>query len=482
MIALARYGAAAACITAVFLLVGAAGALLRREDGAAAFLATALLTVFAAGAIYLGLRNVKAQLDRVSSFGLLVLLWLGLPVIAAFPIAATTPLTFLQSWFEAVSAFTTTGGGSIHDVDALPRATLGWLLTMQWIGGLLTLVGFVAVLGPAGVGGLPDHAARSHLLRRSGATSLTDALRQVLPVYLGATLLCTVALYAVGVRAFDALGLAGAALSTGSLLPDADGITAYGEFAVKLVLMLFMLIGGTSILWHRMILTRRLRLALGQQENLGVLLVSLAIGILAAAGWYATPVGSQSLPLALEDGLFTGIALVTTTGIEPHAGAFSALPLSLVLLAVFIGGASFSSAGGIKMYRAGAMSVQGLLELERLVHPSAVHPRRLGQQSISMQMMKAIWLCFGVACSVIAALTVAIAPAMPSFEAALVAIVAAISNAGPVYYAGWAEGVVWPDWTVLPAYAQLILAFAMILGRLEILVVLGLAHFALWRR
>ena len=482
MIALARYGAAAACVMAAFLLAAAAGALLRGESGAAAFLATALLTVFGSGAVYLGLRNLRAKLDRLSSFALLLVLWLGLPVIAAFPIAATTSLTFLQSWFEAVTAFTTTGGGLIHQIDALPRATLGWLLTLQWVGGLLTLVGFVAVLAPAGVGGLPDHAARSHLLRQSEATSISDALRQVLPVYFGATVLCAIVLYAVGVRAFDALGLAGAALSTGSLLPDPDGMTAYGHFAVKLVMMLFMLVGGTSILWHRMILTRRFRLALGQQENLAVLLVSLLVGILAAANWYETPIGRQSLPLALEDGLFTGIGLVTTTAIEPHAGAIAALPLSLVLVIVFVGGASFSSAGGIKLYRAGAMALQSSLELERLVHPNAVHPRRLGQQSISMQMMKAIWLCFGVACSMIAALTAAIAPAMPSFEAALVAVVSAISNAGPIYYAGWAENVVWPDWTALPVYAQLILAIAMILGRLEILVVLGLAHFAAWRR
>ncbi|MBS7542618.1 potassium transporter TrkG [Ancylobacter oerskovii] len=482
MIALARYGAAAACVMATFLLAAAIGALLRREDGAAAFLATALLTVFGAGAVYLGLRNLTAQLDRLSSFALLLVLWLGLPLIAAFPIAATTPLTFAQAWFEAISAFTTTGGGSVHDISSLSRSTLGWLLTLQWTGGLLTLVGFVAVLGPAGVGGLPDHAERSHLLRRSGATSVSDAMRQVLPFYLGATAICTVMLYATGVGVFDALGLAGAALSTGSLMPDADGMAAYGPFAVKLVMMLFMLVGGTSILWHRMILSRRFRLALGQQENLGVVLVSLAIGILAAAGWYATPVGGQSLALALEDGLFTGIALVTTTAIEPHAGAFAALPLALVLAVVFVGGASFSSAGGIKMYRAAAMAVQASLELERLVHPNAVHPRRLGQQSISMQMMKAIWLCFGVACSMVAILTAAVAPAMPSFEAALVAVVAAISNAGPVYYADWSQTAVWPDWIALPAYAQIILALAMILGRLEILVVLGLAHFALWRR
>lgn len=482
MIAVARHTALAAGAMAGFLLVSALVALLRGEPGADVFLMTALLTIFGAGAVYLSVRNRRGRLTRLSSYSLIVLLWVGIPLIAAFPIAATTPMGPLEAWLEAVSAFTTSGAVQIHSFEDTPRATLAWLLTLQWAGGLLTLIGMVAVLAPAGVGGLPDRTARAALLGPSEAAAIDDALHQVLPIYLGATIICTLTLFAVGVRGFDALGLAGAALSTGGLLPDADGVAAYGTYAVKLVLMVFMLIGGTSVLWHRMILTRRFRLAFGQIENIAVLLVCAVLGIISAAIWFDTPLGGQSLPLALEDGMFTAISLVTTTGIEPHAGAFTTLPLTLVMLVVFVGGASFSTSGGIKMYRVGMMTLQGFFELERLVHPHEVHTRRLGQQNVTLQMMKAIWICFGVACTVIGALTAAIAPAMPSFEAAFVAIMAAMTNAGPIYAAGWQDGAVWPEWGALPAYAQIIVAVAMILGRLEILVVLGLANFALWRR
>ncbi|QFR32441.1 TrkH family potassium uptake protein [Ancylobacter sp. TS-1] len=482
MIAVARHSALTAGVMAWFLLIAALVALFRNEPGADVFFATALLTVFGAGAVHLAVRNRGGRLDRRGAYGLLVVIWLGVPTIAAFPIAATTSLGPMHAWLEAVSAFTTTGPVQIHGIADVPRATLGWLLTLQWAGGLLTLLGFVAVLGPAGIGGLPDRSARANLRGVTEQTALDDALRLVLPVYLGATLLCTAMLFAVGVGLFDALGLAGAALSTGGMLPDADGIAAYGHFAVKAVLIVFMLVGGTSILWHRMLLSRRLRMALGQYENMALLALCLVVGIAAAAIGFRTPGSVLSLPLALEDGMFTAVSLVTTTGIEPHGGAFASLPLALVITLVFIGGASFSTAGGIKIYRAGTMALQSYLELERLVHPHAVHPRRLGQQSVTLQMMKAIWIMFGVACTAIAGLTVAIAPAMPSFESAFVAIVSALSNVGPVYAVAWQPGVAWPDWGALPAYAQLILALAMILGRLEILVVLGLANFALWRR
>ncbi|MBB3771329.1 trk system potassium uptake protein TrkH [Angulomicrobium tetraedrale] len=482
MLAVARHSAVTAAIMAGFLLLSALGALFRNEAGADVFVMTALLTLAGAGAVYLSVRNRAARLDRRASYGLLLVLWVGLPVIAALPIAATTPLSPIEAWLEAVSAFTTTGPVQIHGIDGVPRVTLGWLLTLQWAGGLLTLVGVVAVLGPAGIGGLPDRSSRVNLLGMGESMALDDALHLVLPIYLGATVLCAVLLFFAGVKTFDAIGLAGAALSTGGLLPDADGVAAYGHFAVKLVLMVFMLVGGTSVLWHRMLVTRRLRLAVGQQENSALLLVCLVVGIGAAAIAYNTPSLNLSVPMAIEDGLFTAVSLITTTAIEPHGGAFASLPLSLVMVLVFIGGASFSTAGGIKMYRAGTMFLQSYLELERLVHPHAVRTRRLGQQGVTLQMMKAIWIMFGVACTVIAGFSAAIAPAMPSFEAALVSVVSALSNAGPVYAIAWQSAVVWPDWGSLPAYAQIILAIAMILGRLEILVVLGLANFAFWRR
>lgn len=482
MVAVARYSAFSAAIMAGFMVVAAMVALFRREAGADVFLFSALLTIFAAGSVLLSIRQRVAKLDRRASYLLLVALWLGVPLVAALPVVATTQLGPMAALFEVVSAFTTTGGVQIHYMEAVPRATLAWLLTLQWAGGLLTLLGVVAILGPSGIGGLPDRSARVSLLGASETSAFVDAFRVVVPIYLGATLLCTFMLFALGERLFDALGLAGAALATGGLLPDADGIAAHGHSATKLVFFVFMLVGATSVLWQRLIVNRRFYLALGQHENIALLLLVLALGLAAAAIDYNSANGALFLPLAIEDGLFTAASLVTTTGVEPHGGAFEALPLTLVLAIVFVGGASFSTAGGLKLYRAGVMVLQSYLELERLVHPHAVRPRRLGQQSVTLQMMKAIWIMFGVACTVIAVLTIAISAAMPSFEAAFVAVLTALSNAGPVYAAGWGDTGAWPGWAALPAYAQLLLMLAMVMGRLEILIVLALTNYFFWRR
>ncbi|MFK8251234.1 TrkH family potassium uptake protein [Ancylobacter terrae] len=480
MVALARHGVMAAGVLAAMLVIAALAGLAERGTAPLVFLFSALLTVFFAVAVHFGTRSRPGKLDRAGALTLLALMWLGIPTLAALPIAATTSLGAVGSWFEAVSALTTTGASQVHEAE-LPRATLVWLLSLQWFGGLLSLVGYIAVLAPSGAGGLPNHAAGLAEFGQGEGAGIEGTVQQVLPIYAAATVLCMVILFALGLKGFEAFGLASAAVSTGGLLPDNDGMAAYGDPAVKFVMIVFMLVGGTSILWHRMLLTRRFRQAFSQHENLLVLGLSAAVGIYAAAAWFRTPLGGESLPIAIEDGLFTAVSLVTTTGIEPHAGAFNTLPVTLVMMLVFIGGATFSTSGGIKMYRASAMVLQSLRELHRLIHPHAVRPSRLGRQSISLEGMKAIWLCFAVTCIVFVIIGAAIAPAMPSFEAAYVGALAALTNTGPVYLAGWNATAIWPEWDMLPDYARIILAFAMILGRLEILVVLGLVHFVFWR-
>ena len=68
--------------------------------------------------------------------------------------------------------------------------------------------------------------------------------------------------------------------------------------------------------------------------------------------------GASGIGDILVSGLATGISLVTTTGFQTDAASFSVLPFTLVLFIAFVGAGTFSTAGGIKMYRVGGMLVQ----------------------------------------------------------------------------------------------------------------------------
>ena len=67
------------------------------------------------------------------------------------------------------------------------------------------------------------------------------------------------------------------------------------------------------------------------------------------------------------------------------------------------------------------------------------------------------------------------------FEPAVIASLAALSNAGPVYGAGPDAGQPWLALSSFPAISLSALSVAMILGRIELLALFSLLNIAYWR-
>ena len=154
-----------------------------------------------------------------------------------------------------------------------------------------------------------------------------------------------------------------------------------------------MLIGATSIVWHRMILHGRWALVIGHRESYWVIAVALLTGLVYTAGFTAIGeiVGAPLNLGTLGEGLFTGISLVTTTGFESSAGALAMLPVAVAGTLAIVGAGTMSTAGGIKFYRVGGMFIQSVHETKRLVYPHSVRSTHFGSQPYDINLMKAIW-------------------------------------------------------------------------------------------
>jgi trk system potassium uptake protein TrkH len=94
---------------------------------------------------------------------------------------------------------------------------------------------------------------------------------------------------------------------------------------------------------------------------------------------------------AMREGIFTAASIVTTTGFDVRYAGMQVLPLALVLMIVFVGGGTMSTAGGIKLYRVGIMAVQSMRELDRTIYPHAVRSSYVGSVLYDIQLMKSIW-------------------------------------------------------------------------------------------
>jgi trk system potassium uptake protein TrkH len=148
----------------------------------------------------------------------------------------------------------------------------------------------------------------------------------------------------------------------------------------------------------------------------------------------------------------------------------------LLLLASFVGGCANSTAGGMKVVRWLLMYKQGIREVQRLVHPSAEIPVRLGDKAVPNRVIDAVWGFFAVYVVVYGALMLILMALGLDQITAFAAVAATLNNLGP------GLGEVSSGFGALDAPVKWICAWAMLLGRLEIFTLLVLFTPAFWQR
>lgn len=425
------------------------------------------------------------RMPQIGSLVLVLLVWITLPVIAAVPIIDITEIGYVNGLFEAVSGLTTTGATTLTTVETWPQALLFWRVQLQWMGGFLALMTVLAILAPIGIGGLSisvlDSKTAGH--RMAGWSRILALLSNFGLYYVALTIVGFLALLFTGLRSFHAATLAMGGVSTGGFLPFDETLDSVLSPVGMLVLSVLLLVGATSIFWHHMVLTGQKAKLARHRESYFVIALAVLIGFVLAITLIRVTGDSSHNATSLAEGMLAGASLVATSGVESRPGVMSLMPLSMVLFIVLVGGSAFSTSGGLKFYRIGGMAVQSWSELDRLIYPHAVRPSRFGTQRYDLQLMKAIWSFFIAAIFTIGIGTIVVATADIPFEAALTATVSAFATAGPVYNSGWTPPGVesWPTFGEFTTSGKLALMGVMILGRLEVLALLGLFSFHYWR-
>ena len=464
---------------ALAMLLPAAIAVATHDGAGTDFLLVSGLTGFLSGAIFFALQGrQQARFDRGAAFILATSLWVVLPPIAALPFALHSQMGYPAALFEAVSGFTTTGATVYRSLAGAGRSIIFWRSELQWLGGLATLVTFLTVMAPAGIGGLSSRGlAVLGGFSNSAQERVGEGLRRLVSVYALFTGACIILLFLAGIPTFDAICLAMSTVSTGGFMPVDGNLSVYGSPWAAAIIAVFMIAGGSSVIFHRSALEGHWSTLLEHRETWGLLGMMAVVGV--AYSW-TFHLGGNALA-ALGEGLFNGVSLISTTGYQLRPGGLSGIPDTLLLFLAIGGAGALSTGGGLKYYRLGAMLVQSRHDLRRLLFPHSVRTTRFGSQPYDMALMKAIWANLVVAISVIMLAALALSIRLPSFDAAMVAAVAGFSNIGPLYSQQWLVGANWPAYADFGVFAQIVMIITMILGRIEVLV-LFVSLYAAYRR
>src|SRR5215212_7162667 len=279
--------------------------------------------------------------------------------------------SLIDSSFEAMSGFTTTGATLLSHIEAETPSILFWRSMTHWLGGIGIVVLFVAVAPLLGVG-----AARLLGAEMSGLTQprltprIADTAKALVVIYLAISVAETVALLLARMPLYDAVVHTFGTVATGGFSNKTASVGFYDSLAIEAIIGLFMVASGVSFSLYYLLYTRRGLDVLLDRELLAYLGIIAAAslfiwGILVLEGDYGDSWGR-----ALRDSTFAVSSIITTTGfITADFDSWdSAAEITLVLL-MFIGGCAGSTAGGIKVIRILIVFRTILQDVFRMIHP-----------------------------------------------------------------------------------------------------------------
>ncbi len=286
----------------------------------------------------------KREMNYKQSCSLISFVFVILGVIGAIPylyINATTGdlvLRITDSLFESLSGFTTTGFSIIPDLSVLPQSIILYRALTQFIGGIGIVLVLLAFFYP--------EARLREFARSMGLGKDNHRIKKTFLFIIAVNLVFTAVMIAVGYifgyhEIINLASIIFSAISTGGFSPVNDITTVLSQDPLYTIIPICMVFGASNILVFAGLYRKKIKEFFFSENSALLILIGIATATLA-----------YFFNFTVYDAGFHVISASSTTGFSylPLATLTDPLKLFLVTL-MFIGGASFSTAGGVKIWR-----------------------------------------------------------------------------------------------------------------------------------
>ena len=464
-------------IIAASLLVCGGIALLYGES-TIPFLITMAISLIVAGILFPMGRQIdqEATLHRKDAYITVTLSWLLISLTGSLPylISGAIP-TFTDAFFESVSGFTTTGASILTDIEVLPKSILLWRSLTHWIGGIGIIVLVILVMPTLQIGGYHLFSLESSLQEKIQPKIKAVGLRLVI-IYIGLTITEIILLLLGKMNLFESVCHAFGTVATGGFSPKNTSIGGYSPY-IQYVIMIFMVLAGTNFVIHYYLLKGEIKKIKRNEEFRFYLLIILTIGITITSVLILKM--GKPWEEAFRESFFQVISIITCTGFAttdymlwPQIGWL------IILLSMFLGGSTGSTAGGIKMARHLVVLKNIKRSFRQMLRPNAIHRLTLNKQNINDETNNSIlgfiilyFMIFTVGAMAILLMGADVGTSVSSVATCMAGIGPGIGAVGPAN-----------NFAFLPDVSKLILSFLMVVGRLEIYTVIELFTINFWRK
>ena len=474
-----RYvGSVMLCVSA-FMLVSAVISYINNIDsGFYPLLLSALLTL-TLGAFPMLFVPRATSISNKEGFSIVVGSWVLASVVGMFPyLIWGGEFTLINAWFESVSGFTATGATILNDIEQLPQGLLFYRTSTNWIGGVGVVMFALVILPSLGTSRMSLSNVELSSLARDNYRYRTQVIvRILLVVYVGLTVVTTLALKAAGLRWFDALNHAMSACATAGFSTKNASIAFYDNAIVEMILAGAMLI--SSIHFGLIYAT-----FLGKKNNIfrsEVVRTYLTIIVISTLFVTANIYGANLCPTvweSLRHAYFQVISLITTTGFATSdTNLWPPFAIMVLIFVSIVCACAGSTSGGMKIDRVLIFCKTLWVRIRRQQHPNAVMRIRVDGVAQDAEMLNNVVVFIVTYLALILLATFTNTLFGQDLLTAFTSAVACIGNVGP----GFGEVGSMGNYAEIPAILKLQDSFLMLMGRLEIFGFIQLFFLKWWK-
>ena len=308
-------------------------------------------------------KNILTKLNIYHKILTVVIGYIFLPIIISIPFYLSIyNLSFLNSYFEAISGFTSTGFTIFDNIKHIDESLIIWRSTSQWIGGLYFLFSIILLID------IFDENFKKTLTNFS-SLNLSETLKQSLKIilfYSLITLLIFIILKIFNFRTFDSFNLSMSLISSGGFLPFND-ITIILNSKIKIIIFSLLMLSSyfSLFLGYNLIFKKK---SFNFYSEDFYLLIYLVIIIALSYFFFAKDYNFSTI-------FFSICSSVSNIGfsIDSKNYFFEIFYLTLVI----IGGSFFSTSSGLRLYKIYSIFIFSINELISHAKPKNIFVNKL---------------------------------------------------------------------------------------------------------
>ena len=464
---------------ALFMLASAGVSMLNNYDSAFSPLLLSSFMTSLLGIFPLFFVEKVDEIKTKEGYAIVVGSWLVACIVGMFPyLIWGGEFTMINAWFESVSGFTTTGASILNDIEFLPRGLLFWRSSSAWIGGI-GVVMFALVI-------LPSMGKSRHMLSNVEMSTIARdnfhyrskvIFRLLVTIYVGLTVITTIALKYSGMTWFDAVNHAMTSCGTCGFSTKNSSVAFWDSGLIEAIMMVAMTLSAIHFGVLYATLTGKRNNIFRSEVVRTFILMMLAISVVIAISLVAADVYTN-FGEAMRHASFQVVSISTTSGFATtDTNLWTPLAMVLLIFCSVICGCAGSTSGGMKVDRLLIASKVIRNRMKIQLHPNAVIRTKMGGmvQEESTQNLVMTFIVSYIMLTLIGTIiyTMFGCDLLTGFTASI----SCLSNVGP----GFGEIGSMSNFSQLPVVLKLCSTLLMLIGRLEIFGFIQLLFIRSWR-